>query len=135
MFLTLLLTALSARAGLTIPRLEGSVVVDGDLADSGWRNAARVERFVEYMKTNNAEPPAKTVARIAYDSAFVYVAFEAHDPRPGDIRAPFVDRDRLMEDQDWVEVMIDTRAERRSAMGFRVNARGIQADSNFDDTI
>jgi len=135
MFLTLLLAALSARAGLTIPRLEGSVVVDGDLADSGWRNAARVERFVEYMKTNNTEPPAKTVARIAYDSAFVYVAFEAHDPRPDDIRAPFVDRDRLMEDQDWVEVMIDTRAERRSAMGFRVNARGIQADSNFDDTI
>jgi len=135
MLLTLLLAALNARGALTIPRMNGSVVVDGDLTDSGWSSAARVERFVEYMKSNNAEPPAQTVARIAYDAAYVYVAFESKDPHPADIRAPFVDRDRLMEDQDWVEVMIDTRADRRSAMGFRVNARGIQADSNFDDTI
>src|SRR6185369_14136411 len=135
MLLTLLLAALNARGALTIPRMNGSVVVDGDLTDSGWSSAARVERFVEYMKSNNAEPPAQTVARIAYDAAYVYVAFESKDPHPADIRAPFVDRDRLMEDQDWVEVMIDTRADLRSAMGFRVNARGIQADSNFDDTI
>jgi len=135
MFFTLFLAAVSAHAELTIPRLTGSIVIDGDLADSGWSSATRVERFVEYMKTNNEEPPAKTVAHIAYDSEFVYVAFRASDPRPADIRAPFVDRDRLLEDQDWVEVLLDTRGDRRSAMGFRVNARGIQADSMFDDTI
>jgi len=134
MFLTLLLIALAARAELTIQRMNGSIVVDGDLADSGWQSAARVERFVEYMKSDNGDAPAKTIARIAYDSTFVYVAFESKDPHPDQIRAPFIDRNKVTEDQDWVEVMIDTRDERRSAMGFRVNARGIQADSNFDDT-
>jgi len=133
--LTLLLLALSARGELTIPRMQASIVVDGDLSDSGWSSAARVEHFVEYMKSDNAEPPVKTVARIAYDAAFVYVAFEAKDPHPDQIRAPYVDRDKLLEDQDWVEVLLDTRDEHRAAMGFRVNARGIQADSNFDDTI
>src|SRR6185369_11481518 len=135
MLFTLLLAAMSAQATPTIPRLNGSIVIDGDLADSGWSSAARVERFVEYMKSNNEEPPAKTVAQIAYDDTYVYVAFRSTDPRPAEIRAPFVDRDKLAEDQDWVEVLLDTRGDRRSAMGFRVNARGIQADSMFDDTI
>lgn len=135
LLVTLLLIALHARAELTIPRISGSIVVDGDLADSGWQHAARVERFVEFMNSDNTQPPAITIARIAYDSTFVYVAFDAKDPHPGEIRAPFIDRDKVMEDQDYVEVMIDTRDDRRSAMGFRVNARGIQTDSNFDDTI
>jgi hypothetical protein len=130
--LLLLLTA-SASAELNMPRLSGAIVIDGDLADSGWAKAARVERFVEYMKTNNEAPPVKTVALIAYDDDAVYVAFESSDPHPAEIRAPFIDRDRVNEDQDWVEVLLDTRDEHRSAMGFRVNARGIQADSISDD--
>jgi hypothetical protein len=132
---TSILIALQARGELTIPRMSGSIVIDGDTSDSGWQSATRVERFVEFMKSDNTQPPALTIAKIAYDSTFVYVAFEAKDPHPDQIRAPFIDRDKVGEDQDYVEVMIDTRDDKRSAMGFRVNARGIQADSNFDDTL
>ena len=43
-----------------------------------------------------AEPQmlAAPVARLAYDERFLYVGFECDDPEPGQIRAPFTERDR-----------------------------------------
>ena len=60
---------------------------------AGWKTAIRVEGFVEFMKGNNAAPPVKTIGLMTYDAQAVYVAFIADDPRPAQIRAPFVDRD------------------------------------------
>ncbi len=134
MLLLVLLVTGSLSAAPSIPRINAPIIIDGDLSDAGWANAARIEHFVEYMQSNNGAPPVETTARIAYDSANVYIAFQSRDPHPADIRAPFIDRDKVTEDQDWVEVLIDARDEHRAAMGFRVNARGIQADSLSDDT-
>lgn len=120
-------------ASINIQRVEEGIRIDGDLSDPAWSRSLRLEQFVEYWKSDNAAPPAPTTAFLAYDAEAVYVAFLAKDPAPGRIRAPFVDRDKVLADQDYVAVLIDTQNDRRSAIALRVNPRGIQTDSVVND--
>ena len=125
--------ALAVPTRMDIARLQGEVTVDGEPAEAAWKNARRIDGFVEYFTGDNAAPPANTVGLIAYDDRAVYVAFMADDPRPADIRAPLVDRDKVFGDQDYVAILIDTRNDRRSGIAFRVNPRGVQTDSVVND--
>ncbi len=132
----LMAAALPARATPTrieISRTTSPIVLDGDLSDAAWTKALRVDQFVEYWKGDNVPAPAPTAGFMAYDDQAVYIAFRADDARPASIRAPFVDRDKVLGDQDYVAVVIDTQNDRRSAVAFRVNPRGIQTDSVVND--
>ena len=53
--------------------------------------------------------------------------------QPSAIRAPIVRRDQVLSDQDYVEVFLDPLNTRRSASFFRVSARGILTDGQYDD--
>lgn len=123
----------ASTAQLSITRLRGSIAVDGDLTDSGWDAALRIEQFVEYWRGDNTAPPVPTVALLTYDDRALYVAFRAVDPNPASIRMPFVDRDKVLGDQDFVAVILDTQNDRRSSINLRVNPRGIQTDSVTND--
>jgi hypothetical protein len=132
-FALVFLFALYASADLTIKKADAPIVIDGDLSDSGWNSALRIEDFVEYARGDNTAPPVRTTAWLAYDERYVYVAFRSQDPRPAAIRAPFVDRDQVLADQDYVAIAIDAQNDRRSAVVFRVNPRGVQTDSILND--
>ncbi|HEX6100544.1 MAG TPA: DUF5916 domain-containing protein [Thermoanaerobaculia bacterium] len=125
--------ALGVPTRVDIAKIDGTITVDGDPAEAAWAGARRIDGFVEYYKGDNNEPPAKTVGLLAYDAQAVYVAFVADDPRPSAIRAPLVDRDKVLGDQDYVAILIDTLNDRRSGVAFRVNPRGVQTDSVVND--
>ena len=130
----LLFCATSVQAiSIGIRKTDASIVLDGDLSDSAWSSATRVEEFFEYNRGDNAAPPVKTTVYLAYDERFLYVAFRCDDSRPSAIRAPYVDRDQVLADQDYVTVALDTQNDRRSAFVFRVNPRGVQTDSVLND--
>src|SRR5437867_2351191 len=118
---------------LTIKKLDAAIAIDGDISDSGWSGALRVDDFVEFSRGDNTAPPVRTSAWLTYDDRYFYVAFRNDDPQPGAIRASFVDRDQVLADQDWVSIMLDTQNDRRSAMVLRVNPRGVQTDTVFND--
>src|SRR4029079_1848095 len=79
----------------------------------------------------NGEAPVKTGGLVTYDGDNVYVAFRAHDPKPGEIRAHLMDRDSIdtFVQADHVVVLIDTLNDERRAYQFRVNPLGVQADA------
>jgi hypothetical protein len=136
LFLMLMVVCASALAVPTkvdIAKIDGTITVDGDPAEAAWSGARRIDGFVEYYKGDNGEPPARTVGLLAYDAQAVYVAFVADDPHPSAIRAPLVDRDKVLGDQDYVAILIDTLNDRRSGVAFRVNPRGVQTDSVVND--
>lgn len=129
-----LLVVFAARvSAVEIARLESPVTIDGDVSDAAWKSARRVDSFVEYFRSDNMAPPAKTVSFLAYDDEALYVAFIADDPEPSAIRAPLVDRDKVLGDQDYVAILLDTLNDRRSGVAFRVNPRGVQTDSLVND--
>src|SRR3984893_5404379 len=114
-------------------RLSHPIRIDGDLSDPGWSEAAKIEIFYETNVGDNVPPPVRTVGWVGYDSHFFYVAFRCEDPDPRKIRAPFVDRDNVFSDQDFVGIILDVKNDRRSAYELFVNPRGIQDDAIVND--
>src|SRR5262249_6822173 len=55
------------------------------------------------------------------------------EPDPRRIRAPFVDRDGITDDQDYVGFLLDVENQHRAAIDFWIGPRGIQADSVFNE--
>src|SRR5438874_10143300 len=80
----------------TIHRAEGSIRIDGDLSDPGWRNATKIDRFFETSPGNNIPAKVKTTAMLTYDEKYFYIGIRAEDPNPERIRAPYVDRDTVI---------------------------------------
>ncbi len=120
-------------AEIGISRASSPIAVDGDLGDGGWAGATRVETFYETNPGDNVPPKVRTVARLAYDEKFLYVGFECDDPEPGQIRAPFTERDRSGNDTDYAGIFLDARNDGRTAILFLANPRGIQYDAVTDD--
>ncbi|HSS47841.1 MAG TPA: DUF5916 domain-containing protein, partial [Thermoanaerobaculia bacterium] len=118
---------------LAVPRMAGKIVVDGRLDDAAWQQAAVLDTFYETYPADNAEPKVKTVVYLTYDDHDFYVGIHAFDPEPEKIRAPFVERDKIIGTDDNVAVFLDTRNDRRSAVELRVNPRGNQADAVYND--
>src|SRR6266849_2992511 len=111
-FLLIVVTASTLSAApttLTITKLRGSIVLDGDLSDSGWKSALQVDDFLEYAKGDNTAPPVRTNALLTYDDRYLYVGFRCDDPHPAAIRAPYVDRDQVLADQDYVMIALDSQ--------------------------
>jgi len=118
---------------LAVPRAAGKIAIDGKLDDAAWQQAAVLDTFYEVYPGDNTEPKAKTVAYLTYDDHDFYVGIHAFDPEPGKIRAPFVERDKIIGTDDNVAVFLDTRNDRRSAIELRVNPRGNQGDAIWND--
>ncbi len=76
-----------------IARAKGTIVIDGNLSDEGWRDALRIERWYEINPGDNIEPPVKSVGYLTYDDKFFYAGFEFDDPNPKAILAPYGDHD------------------------------------------
>jgi hypothetical protein len=120
---------------IEIRRAAGSIAIDGDLTDPGWQNASRVDKWYETNPGDNIEPSVKSIGYLAYDERFFYAAFEFHDPKPSQIRAPYNDRDNVGGNtDDYGGVIIDTRNDRKTAVLLLANARAIQYDAITDDS-
>jgi Domain of unknown function (DUF5916) len=119
---------------IAISRATGPIVVDGDLSDPAWKDAAPIERWWETNPGDNVEPKVRSVGRVAYDDKYLYAAFEFDDPEPKNIRAPYADRDNLDSTTDYGGIILDPDYDRKTAILFLANPRGIQYDSINSDT-
>jgi hypothetical protein len=125
--------AVAAPPPIAIHRASAPIVVDGDLADAGWQDAAKIESFFETSPGNNIAAKVKTTAYLTYDDRYFYIGIRSEDPEPKKIRAPYVERDGVIGTDDNIAVFLDTRGDRRMGLELRVNPRGIQADGFYDD--
>ncbi len=116
-----------AAAPHDIPRLPEGIVIDGQLGDAAWAQAAEYELGYEISPGDNTAAPVTTKARIGYTNEALYVSFTAMDPKPGEIRAHLRDRDAAYRD-DWIGIIVDTFDDQRRAYEFFVNPFGVQMD-------
>ncbi len=106
--------------------VDTTITIDGELNESVWRNAARLTGFSMYRPVDQRPAPDSTEVLVWYSPTAIFFgirAFESHGP----VRATLADRDRVQND-DHVEIHLDTFDESRRAFVFIVNALGIQAD-------
>jgi len=115
-----------------LPRVSKPVSIDGQLDDDAWRHALQIDLNVETHPGENIPARVKTVAYLMEDGTNLYIAFDARDPDPSEIRAYLRDRDSAYND-DFVGVVIDSYNDERRAFEFFSNPLGSQMDMTQDD--
>ncbi|HYW05549.1 MAG TPA: carbohydrate binding family 9 domain-containing protein, partial [Longimicrobium sp.] len=112
----------------------GAIVVDGALSEAAWSRAEAADSFVQYGPRPGAPASERTEARVLFDEGFLYVGMWMYDSRPDSVTGSLGRRDGTLAYSDWAEVSIDGYHDRRTALRFVVNPRGVQRDATlFDD--
>lgn len=114
-----------------IPRLSAPPVIDGQLDDAVWNDAAVFGDFVQIQPGDNVKPTHPTEYMMAYDAKNLYVAFRVIQDRDK-VRATVARRDNIFND-DYVLMYIDTFDDDRQAYVVFFNPLGIQADGTFTE--
>jgi hypothetical protein len=127
-------TALSGEA-IHITRANGRITIDGSLSDEAWLKATRIDKWYETNPGDNVEPKVKNVGYLTYDDQFFYAGFEFEDPNPGQMRAPYADRDNIGNGfNDYGGIIVDAGNTGRTATFFVVTPHNIQYDAITDDS-
>jgi hypothetical protein len=90
----------SKEAAARIPRFETAPVIDGQLNDEIWRNAAVFGDFVQISPGDNVKPTHPTEFMMGYDAKNLYLAFRIKQDRDK-VRATLSRRDNIFND-DYV---------------------------------
>jgi len=113
---------------IAIPKVSQRPVLDGKLDEQTWADAAKLTDFVEYEPNDMVRGREKSIAYVAYDSQYLFLAFRAFESQPGHVRATVFPRERGGEADDRVTFLLDTFLDKRRALEFKSNPFGIQTD-------
>ena len=127
----------AAKVGKTLRayRLTGAPpAIDGVLDDELWAVGDRIEDFVQWEPENLAPLSERTVAQVAYDDRFLYVAVRCDDRDPEGIVVGLGRRDNFPP-TDRIEIGFDPRHDHLTAYLSQTNPSGMQGDRTlFADT-
>jgi len=108
--------------------VEKGPVLDGDLQDEAWKQAAPFTGFKMVFPNPGMEPTEKTKLRLVFDGANLYIGVYCYDSVPSKISGNSMVHDGAGEDNekvdDVVRVLLDPFQDKRNAYVFIVNARG-----------
>ena len=123
------------RPTLQAVRIRDPIVLDGKLDDPDWALAAPATNFTQRFPVPGRAAMMRTEVRILYDDDAIYVGARMYDPHPDSITAPLARRDPGDVNSDWIDVLIDSYRDHRTAFRFAVNPRGTKLDVyHFNDT-
>jgi hypothetical protein len=129
---------------LKAARAGGPLRIDGRMDEADWAKAEPAEHFFQLYPNYGQAAPLPTQVRILYDDEALYIGARMEHPKALDgggkaIRTLVHRRDQDSK-SDWFGVYIDSLHDRRTAVGFLVNAGGVQrdilcyGDTNQDDS-
>ncbi len=104
-------------------------VIDGQLDDPAWRDAAHSFAFRQITPLENAEPTERTEFWVTYDAAHLYVAVRCHDSGGlAGLRAYSMQHDQDNGSDDVVRVVLDTFHRENDGYYFSLTAAGGKHD-------
>jgi len=113
---------------LTISRVQDPPRIDGLIDDACWREREPASGFFQHDPVNGAKASEETFVWAAYDGDNVYFAFLMKDARPDQIWAELTPRNEF-ENNDSIELVLDTYNDRRTSVSFSLNPKGVQKNS------
>lgn len=120
-----------ADKNFTIPKTDQAPVIDGDLSDPVWANAAHIDDFLQVIPLEYRTASERTEAFITYDENAVYLGFIAHDSRPDEITANVLQQEGNLANDDKVIVILDPFNNQRSGYLFQINPNGVRKEALF----
>ncbi len=111
------------------------IKLDGNLDEAAWQTVTGATDFVQNFPTFGKPASQKTLVKIAYDNAALYVAAYMFDDKKN-IRKQLTQRDALdRQDVDIFSIGLDTYNDKQNGYLFQITAAGVQADARFSQTI
>jgi hypothetical protein len=121
-----------ATAPLLIPRIDGSIVMDGRLDEPAWDHAAHLDP-VMHVPIFGAEPSERTEFLVGHDGEYLYFGCRAYDSDPAGIRAPSLRRNDGRFINDWCVLNLDTLNDGETTLVFGTSPAGIRTDGMVAD--
>ena len=120
--------AAATGSSLRPTRVQQPPELDGRLDDPAWRDAARIDAFVQRRPLDGAPATEATEILAAYDANYLYFGIRASYSDAALVRANRVDRDRIWTD-DRVSFIFDPFRDQQRAYRFAINGYGVQGDA------
>ncbi len=121
------------RTVVSLPRLEQSIKVDGNLNEPAWADAAVLTGFSQYQPVDRRPARDSTEVLVWYAPDAIYFGVRAYSPA-GSVNANLSDRDKIGAD-DGIDIILNTFNDGRQAFVFGVNALGVQADGTINEAV
>jgi hypothetical protein len=110
------------------PKMDG-----GTLDDPAWQKATPITDFRQKEPYEGRPATESTEVRILYTPSEIYFAIVCRSSVPRNVVATQLRRDVTQELDDYFEIIIDSRHDRRNAYVFQINPLGTQRDALITD--
>lgn len=110
-----------------VPKLKGTIKIDGKLDDAAWQAAPSTPAFVYTMTGGPAK--SETHAKLLYDDQFLYVAF---DVQTGDVWGTKTQKDEPIYGEQAVEIFLDADGDGKTYNELEVSPHNVQFDAAFE---
>ncbi len=114
-------------------RISEPIKLDGRLDEPAWARAEPATDFLQEEPQEGAPATEKTEVRILYDSRNLYIGIHAWDSEPRRVNARELVRDADFQNDDKIEILLDTYHDQRNAYRFAVTPLGTQQDALITD--
>ena len=118
---------------LAATRVSTAPVIDAVLDESLWAGIPAASDFRQREPAEGSLATERTVVRLAYDDAMLYVSAELFDTEPSLLRATELRRDDALDSDDRFTLLLDTFHDHRNGFVFRVNPLGTRYDATVRD--
>ncbi len=114
-------------------KVSNPINIDGQLDERVWSEAVAAADFLQQQPNEGTPASEKTEVRVLFDDRNLYLGIRAFDSDPANINARELVRDASFENDDKIEIVLDTYRDRRNAFRFAVNPLGTQQDALITD--
>lgn len=109
-------------------RINEKIEIDGRLEEKSWRQAEKIDAFLQFQPQKGQPASFPTFVYVLYDQKNIYFGFECYDDEPSQIASHMTKRDADLKGDDSVAVFIDTFHDHRNCYYFITNILGTQLD-------
>jgi len=108
-----------------------AVPLHGTVNGTFWATADSIDDLRQREPLAGSPATERTVVKVAYDAAALYIVVRCTDSDEGSVRASQLRRDADLSSDDDVQLLIDSFDDRRSAFVFGTNPNGAMWDAQF----
>jgi hypothetical protein len=112
----------------SVLRASSPIIIDGALDEPAWGNSSAIGELVQREPRQGEQPSEPTEIRLLRDADYLYVGVLCRDADPVGIIGTQMLRDASLDDDDRIEIVLDTFQDRRNAFYFATNPLGALVD-------
>ena len=111
-----------------ISKATDEIVLDGELNETSWQNAQRLDDFAQTYPTDTAAAQTRTEVMLTFDDQNLYIAAICHDELDGKYVVQSMKRDFSFPATDAFAVFINPSTDQTNGLSFSVNPYGAQRE-------